>query len=255
MDFGTALHQALESWKRPIKKNRKIVTPQHALIIFKKMFVYLYAKHEQKYSARRPVDVQLRDNMLASGEQILKHFDECVEVSSAQVVFNEYRLQEKIDRSDDVNIQFKGYIDFVIKTKAKNGDTVLYVCDFKTCSWGWDGDKRKDRWTQFQILLYKHFLCKKLDLDPKYVRTAFILLKKRPPRGTAPVEFFSISAGPVAVQRALDNMNSVITEMDECKKTGVFQKNRKCCTNDFGEVCPYLHTPECPDDELGSKNV
>jgi hypothetical protein len=77
-------------------------------------------------------------------------------------------------------MKFKGFIDMVIKTKDKRGNTILYICDFKTCSWGWPVEKKQDRNLQYQILLYKHFLCKKFDLDPKFVRTAFVLLKRKP---------------------------------------------------------------------------
>ena len=144
-------------------------------------------------------------------------------------------------------MKFKGFIDSVLRSKDKRGNTILWVCDFKTCRWGWDRDTRQDRWKHYQIFLYKHYLCKKFNLDPKFVRTAFILLKRMPPKGAPPIEFFPVSAGPVSVQRALDTLGSILTEMFEKEKTGDFEKNRKSCVDSYGNKCPYLSKPLCPE--------
>lgn len=247
MDFGTAMHAAIE-----LTKTRKDPKPiVDALIHFEKTFKDLYEKHKGKYEKEkeRTADPQF---FLDAGKRILERFHECKELAEAEVVYNEFKLFEEIARTDDVQMKFKGYIDMVIKTKDGRGNTILYVCDFKTCSWGWDRDKRQDRELQFQIILYKHFLCKKFGLDPKNVRVAFVLLKKRPRKEDSPVEFFPISAGPVSVQRALDEMNADISEMAVREKDTSFKKNRKACINDFGDRCPYMGTPDCLEDRHGS---
>lgn len=203
----------------------------------------LYLKNGPNYD--RPVGPQDIDELIESGVRIILGLKDCPELKDAEVVHNEYPLYEKIDRDDEMDIKFKGFIDIVIKAKDKRGKTILWVCDFKTCSWGWDVDTRQDRWKQYQLFLYKYYLCKKFDIDPKEVRTAFILLKKRPPKGTPPVEFFPVSAGPISVQRAIDALHSNLTEMHHRVQKGEFGKDRSQCVDKYGNTCPFHKTDKC----------
>jgi hypothetical protein len=242
MDFGTALHETIELFR--CKHPDPSVTLDIAVFLFKEKFKYLHTRHLDKYKAgEQKLDPGF---FLSAGEQILRRFDECDELRTAQVMFNEYPLYDDIDRSDDLKIKFKGFVDLIVRTKDKRGNSILYVCDFKTCSWGWPREKREDKNLHFQILLYKHFVCKKFGLDPKLVRTAFVLLKKKPKPGESPIEWFPISAGPVSTQRAVDELNRDITELDSRLKDGTLKKNRKSCVNKFGDQCPYYKTPLCP---------
>lgn len=240
-DFGTAMHEALEAHYRRVDP----VGIDEAVRLFDARFVQLTTENDSKYERPpKPSDVQ---GMLESGLRILRHFGETPELQGLEVVHNELKLLQPIDREDGLKIDFKGYVDLVLKGKDKKGKTLLWICDFKTCSWGWDRNTRQDRWKHYQVFLYKHFLCKRFDLDPKNVRCAFILLKKRPAKGVHPIEFFPVSAGPVSVQRALDVLNESITEMATREKDMSFAKDRSKCVNKYGQSCPFLHTEHCPD--------
>jgi hypothetical protein len=262
MDFGTAIHDTLELFR--CKEPDPAITLDIAVFLFKEKFKYLFEKNRDSYQEKELEKLRLAwvpgslskkgivlGDFLVAGERILRRFDECDELRGAQVMFNEYKLEEPIGRTDGLKILFKGYIDMVIKTRAKNGDTVLYVIDFKGAPWGWSVDKKNNKELHFQILLYKHFLCKKHGLDPKYVRTAFVLLKRAPriPKGSTepecPVEFLPISAGPVSVQRAVDELNRDITRLKLHYDRDSFVKNRKSCIDDWGEICPYYETEHC----------
>ena len=69
---------------------------------------------------------------------------------------------------------FKGYIDLVIKTT----DGKYHVIDWKTCSWGWDREKKNSKLITYQLTLYKKFFCQKHNIDPSLVETHFALLKR-----------------------------------------------------------------------------
>jgi len=239
MDFGTAIHESIE--KHP-------VTQDDASKFFEEKFKSLLEKNQSKYPER---DKKTEPGIFVeAGKRIIANLNDCQELVKAEVLYNEYELDVKIDRSDDADIRFKGYIDLVFKITDVKGKTILYVCDFKTCSWGWDKEKRRDRGVQSQLFLYKHFLCKKFNLDPKQVRCSFILLKKRPPKGSSPIEFFPISAGPISVQHALDDLNSDITDMRDRLKNETIQKNLKSCVNAYGDRCPYFQTKCWPDKKV-----
>lgn len=241
LDFGTSIHAAIEVFKT----RKDPVSLDEAIAVFETTFNKCWEDNYEKYEGR---DKEAKkDDFLLSGKVILQRFDECKELKEAEVVYNEHELFLPIDRTDEVKINFKGFIDMVIKTKDKRGNTILYVCDFKSCSWGWPLEKKQDRDLQYQLLLYKHFLCKKFNLDPTLVRTAFVLLKKKSRKGDSPVEFMPVSAGPVSTQRAIDQLNSDLTTIDVRIQDGKFVKNRKECTNKFGQTCPYKSSEHCPD--------
>ena len=81
---------------------------------------------------------------------------------------------EPINSFDDAQFDFKGFIDLVIKTP----DGKIHVIDWKTCSWGWNAQKRADPMTTYQLTYYKHFYAQKFGVDPKDIETHFALLKR-----------------------------------------------------------------------------
>jgi hypothetical protein len=237
-DFGTAIHEALEVYycrKDPVDL-------ETAVKKFHESFDKLLSESRPQYE--NPVTDKEVANLHTAGERILRAFKDTPELQDVEVVHNEYPLFENIDRTDGIDIKFKGFIDLVIKGKDGRGKPILWVCDFKTCSWGWDRETREDRWKHYQIFLYKYYLCKKFNIDLKQVRTAFILLKKRPPGDAHPVEFFPVSAGPVSVQRALDTLSENLTSMSDGMKTGEFKKASKC-VDKYGKTCPFFKTDLC----------
>lgn len=235
LDFGTSIHAACEAYMR--RKNP--ISIKHAQILFQKKFDWLLKKHRAKY----PKVLSAKDYTgLCEGAKVaLAFLKSTPELKDFEPVHNEFKLFEQID---GVDMKFKGFIDIVLKGKDKRGKDILWIADFKTCSWGWDREKREDRWRHFQLFLYKFFLCKKFNIDPKNVRTAFILIKKRPSKGADPVEWFPISAGPVSVQRALDELGSGIAEMTDREKDNSYKKDRTQCEA-YGRKCPFWDSPFC----------
>lgn len=240
LDFGTSIHAAIEAYRT----RHNPISIQDALDWFE---ITLRNLHEQNVLLYRERDQKIKVNdFIVAGRRIINDLNNCIELRDAEVVYNEHLLRLPIERSDGLVIDFKGFIDMVIKSKDGRGNPILYIVDFKSCSWGWDGEKRRDRDLHAQLFLYKHFLSKEFNLDPKQIRCAFVLLKKRPPKDVCAVEFFPVSAGPVSVQRTLDDINSDITEMKQRFDDGTLKKNRDFCTSPFGDVCPYLNTDKCP---------
>lgn len=241
MDFGTCIHNTIELYKT----RQDAITLQTAKEYFELSFTELFEKNFKNY--REKDQKFLAKDFIPAGKRILEDLEKCDELWQAEVIYNEHELILPIDRTDGITVNFKGFIDMVIKTKDKKGKTILYVIDFKTCSWGWTGEKRADAEMHYQLFLYKHFLCKKFNLEPKSVRTAFVLLKRSPSKNSVAVEFFPISAGPVSVQRALDQINSDLTDMDTRLKESSIIKNRKLCQNEWGDTCPYYKTEHCKE--------
>jgi len=240
LEFGKAVHDALEKFKHPeVEKNLNL---SDSCDLFESKFRSRYIEIRDK--DKKPLTDKEIDEWVVAGRRIIENLHHCGEIEEAQVLFVEYPLMEKISRTDDVEIKFKGFIDLVIKTKDKKGKSIVYIIDYKTCSWGWPRAKRQDEHLASQIRLYKHFFSKRFNLDPRNVKTAFALLKRVAKNPEQTTEFFSISAGPKTVMRAVSNLNSAITGM----QSNDYKKNREVCINRYGDRCAYYQTDLCLDD-------
>ena len=114
----------------------------------------------------------MRDQAVPICEQVLpavkNHF------GAFEIVSVEEEILESIDEFESYGTNFKGFIDMVIKTE----DNKYHVIDWKTCSWGWSRDKRSDPMTTYQLTYYKNYFAKKHNIDPKFIETYFVLLKR-----------------------------------------------------------------------------
>lgn len=238
MGFGTAIHSSMELMFPKVGERMSSDDTKRA---FDSLLEAELWPIRDKVKDPEKVDIL---ELFAAGHNIIDNVASCKELVSATVIMNEHKLEEPIARTDEGDILFKGYIDIVLKLTGKRGKTELWICDFKTCSWGWGRDKKEDPALHRQLLLYKHFLCKKFSLDPTNVRCAFILLKKKPQDPKAPAEWFPVSAGPKSVERAVNVLQTAVTQM----RSGQYTKNRNECKNKWGDTCPYFGTPDCLDD-------
>jgi len=148
-----------------------------------------------------------------------------------ELVAVEEKLYDPIEGSD---LNFKGFIDLVIKTK----DGITHIIDWKTCSWGWDSRRRSDKLVTYQLTLYKHFWCEKHGVNPSQVQTHFALLKRTAKSNL--VEIFEVSNGTKKVQNALKLLNKALYNI----KKSNFIKNKLSCYGKFGK-CEYYKTKHC----------
>lgn len=239
LGFGNAVHFGLEYFKDPTIKDK---TLEIAINLFTIDFCLRYESLKQSDNTLKDEDI---DEWLESGRNIFLSLHKLEQLENAEVLFVEHPLEVKIDRVDDLQINFKGYIDIVIKTFDKKGNKILYLCDYKTCFWGWNVEKKTDENVFAQLRLYKHFFCKKFNVQPELVKTAYVLLKRSPPKNSLPVEWLPISVGNKTMMRTVLKINQDITEMNNTKQ---YKKNLNNCIKKYGnkeEVCPYYGTEHC----------
>ena len=141
-----------------------------------------------------------------------------------EVVSVEEKLYEDIENSD---LKFKGFIDLVIKQE----DT-YHILDWKTCSWGWDTNKKRDRLLTYQLTLYKHYFAKKHNIDPKNIKTYFGLLKRTAKQNQ--VEIFEVSSGKKKTENALNLLKRALYNIEHER----FIKNKLSC-----KYCPFSDKP------------
>ena len=140
----------------------------------------------------------------------------------------EYELRQPIE--DETSYDFYGFVDLILKTS----DGKYHIIDWKTCSWGWDMEKRTSKEYTYQLTYYKHFFCKQMNVDPKLVETHFGLLKRTAKKNR--VELFRVTSGPKKINNALNILNKCVKNVE----TKNFIKNRLACSK-----CEFNRTEFC----------
>jgi ATP-dependent exoDNAse (exonuclease V) beta subunit len=172
--------------------------------------------------------------MVGQGKRIIPEIQAGLEeyFDEFEVLAVEMPLMEPIATEDQYN--FKGYIDAVVATP----DGKVHIFDWKTCSWGWNAQKKNDRMVTYQLTLYKHYFCQKMKVDPKNVETHFALLKRTAKKNH--VEFFRVTSGPKKTENALKLLKTALYNI----KNQRYIKNRLSCTSGYG--CKFYKTEHCP---------
>lgn len=146
-------------------------------------------------------------------------------------VASEYPLYEAIE---DTKHAFKGFIDLIIEVPGKK-KSLFWIIDLKTTQWGWDRDKKSDEITRYQLIYYKNFWARKLNVEMKDVRCAFVLLKKRGKPGNV-CESIPVSVGDVTSGRAMKTLHNMLASVNR----GIALKNKSAC-----KWCEFKGTPHC----------
>ena len=172
--------------------------------------------------------------MVGQGNNIIPEIEDALNdyFDNYEVLAVELPLMEDIKDQD--GYKFKGFIDAIVKTD----DGKVHIFDWKTCSWGWNAKKRSEPMVTYQLTLYKHYFCQKMDVDPKDVETHFALLKRTASKNR--VEFFRVTSGPRKTENALKLIDKALYNI----KNKRYIKNRLSCTGGYG--CKFYKTEHCP---------
>ena len=232
LDFGTAVHEGCETYLESRKTDKEKLFSD----IRKAWEKYGFddpewVKRQPGWYKYAPVEEWCRwaENMWNEVPGFLEETFpgwECFEA--------EELLYESVEKKD---LNFKGYIDGVIKVPKKRGDGHVYwIIDWKTSqSYGWRRSKKQDILMTAQLILYKQFWSKKHNIPLKDIRCGFVLLKRGAKPGKV-CELVTVSVGPKALEKASKILNSMIYSV----RKGMFLKNRNSCT-----YCQFKGTKYC----------
>jgi len=222
LEFGTAVHAACEHYLLTRELNVEIAH-KHLEEAWKK-----YEGNEEFTQSSLKKAKQESETILL---EVPKFLDDTF--PEWEVVDAEHQLYEAVDNHPHA---FKGFIDGVIKSKGKRGETLYWILDWKTSQRGWFREKRSDDMVKAQLALYKNYWCQKNpQVSMKDVRCGFVILKKSAKPGDH-CELFSVSLGEVPIKRSLKVVSNMLTSV----KRGIALKNRDSCT-----WCEYKNSEHC----------
>jgi len=221
LDFGTAVHAACENFLKTKVMDTTITIS---------MLEEAWKKNEGVKGFDETSLQRAKTESLAILAEIPNFMG--TEFPDWEFIAAEEQLYESINPHPHA---FKGFIDGVIKSKGKRGEDLVWLLDWKTSNRGWLRQKRQDKLTSAQLVLYKSFWSQKHNINLKEIRCAFVILKKSAKPGKH-CELFPISVGDVTIKRNLKLVNDMVTSV----KRGIALKNRSSCT-----YCDYHNTEHC----------
>ena len=220
--FGTALHEVCE-------KNAEDNNLQGLEDIFEQAF--LRELKGLPEDVRKEIKLKDVQQMREQGKRLAviaipalkSHF------GNFEVISTEEDIYESIENFEDYN--FKGFIDLVIKTD----DGKVHIIDWKTCSWGWNSQKKSDPMTTYQLTYYKHFYNQKHNISLDDIETHFALLKRTAKKDL--VEIFRVTSGKRKMNNAMELLEKALYNI----QSGKFIKNKLACSK-----CEFKNTEHCP---------
>lgn len=151
---------------------------------------------------------------------------------------------------DIPNVLMNGSIDFIIYDKILEKYTIY---DIKTSTKGWSDYEKKDQTKLNQILLYKRFYSKVMNVPEDKVDVMFFIVKRKvfshPDYPTYRIQEFIPANGKRKVQEAIDDLSSFIRECftpnAKYNSDRVYVKNTNSC-----KFCPYTNKPDLCDKKV-----
>lgn len=250
--YGKAIHDAIENYLKTRKMASHVEVEKYFYELMKPVLETLESK-------KRLENIKLMKEFSSHIEDTLKQVPEWLEKTFPgwKIHSAEFNLFENI--KSQTNIHFKGFIDAVImvpKKERKNAKKSIlrlsdfnnntteqkkeyeyHIIDWKVVQQWWSSDKRRDFKTQMQIILYKHYFCTKFNIPLKDVKCSFGLIRMQTPKNNKDrIHLFTISAGEKTIEKALQELNTMINMV----RKRIFMKNRQSC-----KYCEFNGTRFC----------
>jgi hypothetical protein len=140
-------------------------------------------------------------------------------------------------------VTMKGFIDLVIYDKALD-KYIIY--DIKTSTKGWSDYEKKDQAKVNQILLYKRFFSKKLNVPEDKIDVQFFIVRRKINEEAEYVakriQEFIPANGTKKVKDAVEDFETFVKNV--FTPTGEYQEKEYPKSIDKCRFCPYLDRPD-----------
>lgn len=249
--YGTSLHEALQEYlNKMYNESIKSADDMDITGYFESRMIENYKSDltnndNQHYCTKEEFKEFIADG-IASLDWFKKNRAKYFSKKDTELVGIEIPLLQTIsDYSPNVLIQ--GYIDFILYSKSSDSYTIF---DIKTSTRGWSDKEKKDENKLSQILLYKHFYSKALNIPEDKIDVKFFIVKRKIyenadfpiPR----IQEFVPANKKKKVQSAFKKLEDFIKECftPEAKYNvdRLYIKNTNSC-----KYCPYNNSPELCD--------
>lgn len=249
--YGTSMHEVLQKYLETMyEKSIKEADDIDVCKMLEERLIenYKTAKEEnggEHFSTKEQLKEFLEDGM-ATLDWFKKHRARFFSKKYTKLVGIEVPILLPV-LDENPNILINGYIDFILYDEHDDKYTIY---DIKTSTRGWQDKEKKDQLKLNQLLLYKRFYAKAMNVPEDNVDVKFFIVKRKvfssPDFPIHRVQEFVPANGKRKVEGAFQDLSKFIRECfdGEAKYNTerVYEKNPEAC-----RWCQYADKPELCD--------
>ena len=149
-------------------------------------------------------------------------------------------IEVSLDYDMPNDMKFKGYMDVVLHNKITGR---IRIIDIKTATMGWNKYMKADKNKTNQLLLYKKFFSKQMEISTDKIDVEYLILKRRlyenfdyPQKR---IQQFSPASGKPSINKVMNRLQEF---MDEC-----FDENGKVINKDYEKCEKHKKCRLCKD--------
>jgi hypothetical protein len=246
--YGTAMHETIQTYLQTMYDQSIKVADE--IDLSKLLEERLVANYKESISENNNEHFSTKEELkefLSDGQITLDWFKKnrgkYFSKKNTELVGIEIPILQPV-LEDIPNVLMNGSIDFIIYDKILKKYTIY---DIKTSTKGWTDYEKKDQTKINQILLYKRFYSKVMNVSEESIDVMFFIVKRKvfnhPDFPTYRIQEFVPSNGKRKVQEAINDFSNFIRECftPEAKYNTerLYAKNTNSC-----KFCPYNDKPE-----------
>ena len=239
--FGSALHETIQAYlvcfyERTIKEADALPLEEILMYRMKESYKQSKEQHGDDFEVTKEDMAEFYQDGVNIIEEFLKKKTRYFSKKNTELVGIEMILDYDISEK----MKFKGYMDVVLHEK-KTGR--MRIIDIKTATMGWNKYMKADKNKTNQLLLYKHFMSKQLDISVDKIDVEYLILKRRlyenmiyPQKR---IQAFSPASGKPSVNKVMSRLQEFI---DEC-----YDDKGKIISHDYEKCEKHKKCRSCKD--------
>jgi hypothetical protein len=252
--YGTAMHETIQTYLQTMyDKSAKAADEIDMNKLLEERLVATYKESIAENNNEHFSTKEELKEFLADGQTTLDWFKKnrgkYFSKKNTELVGIEIPILQPVIE-DIPNVLMNGSIDFIIYDKVLEKYTIY---DIKTSTKGWTDYEKKDQTKLNQILLYKRFYSKVMNVAEEKVDVMFFIVKRKvfshPDFPTYRIQEFVPANGKRKVQEAMDDFSNFIREcftpQAKYNTERIYLKNIDSC-----KFCPYTNKPDLCDKKV-----
>ena len=239
--FGSALHETIQAYlvcfyERTIKEADALPLEEILMYRMKESYKQSKEQHGDDFEVTKEDMAEFYQDGVNIIEEFLKRKSSYFSKKNTELVGIEMNLNYELPK----DIRFVGYMDVVLHDKRTGR---MRIIDIKTATMGWNKYMKADKNKTNQLLLYKHFMAKQLEISEDKIDVEYFILKRRlyenmmyPQKR---IQSFSPASGKPSVNRVMVRLQEFI---DEC-----YDDNGKIIPHEYEKCAKHVKCRSCKD--------
>jgi RecB family exonuclease len=240
--FGSALHETIQAYlvcyyERTIKEADALPLEDILMYRMKESYKQSKKQHGDDFEVTKEDMAEFYQDGVNIIEEFLKRKSSYFSKKNTELVGIEMNLNYELPK----DMRFVGYMDVVLHDK-KTGR--MRIIDIKTATMGWNKYMKADKNKTNQLLLYKHFMAKQLEISEDKIDVEYFILKRRlyenmmyPQKR---IQSFSPASGKPSVNRVMTRLQEFIDECYDDKGKIIANEYEKCEKHKKCRMCKDL---------------